>query len=104
MSQVTVRVCGLAQEWFTLVLPSDTTIWQLQTNIRALRGIPRKLQRMLVGDRLAAPRDTLALFAADPVTVTVVQSEPSCAHCGTKNLTLRRCNSCNDAYYCGELC
>ena len=104
MSRVTVRLVGIAEEWFTLDLPSDTTIWQLQTNIRALRGIPRKLQRMLVGERLAAAGDTLASFAVDPVTVTVVQSEPSCAHCGTRNLTLRRCSSCNNVYYCGQLC
>ena len=104
MSQVTVRVIGLAEEWFTLALPGETTIWQLQRNIRALRGIPRKLQRMLVGERMAAPGDTLASFAADPLTVTVVHSEPSCAHCGTRSLSLRRCSRCNDAYYCSPIC
>ena len=104
MSQVSVRVVGLAQEWFTLLLPRDTTIWQLQKLVRALRGIPTRMQRMLVGDSLAAAGDTLASFAADPVTVTVVQSEPSCAHCGVRKLTLRRCSSCNNVYYCGQLC
>ena len=104
MSQVSVRVVGLAQEWFTLLLPRDTTIWQLKKLVRALRCIPTKMQRMLVGDSLAAAGDTLASFAADPVTVTVVQSEPNCAHCGIRNMTLRRCSSCNNVYYCGQLC
>ena len=104
MSQVTVRVVGLAQEWFTLLLPRDTTIWQLKKLARALRCIPRRMQRMLVGERLAAAGDTLASFAVDPLTVTVVQSAPSCAHCSSSSLTLRRCSNCNDAYYCGQLC
>ena len=102
MSQVTVR--GIREEWFALALPRDTTIWQLKELVRALRCIPRRMQRMLAGERLVAAGDTLASFAVDPLTVTVVQSEPSCAHCGTRNLTLRRCSSCSDAYYCGQLC
>ena len=104
MSQVSVRVVGLAQEWFTLALPSDTTIWQLKKLVRALRCIPRRVQRMLVGQRLVAAGETLASFSVDPLTVTVVQSEPSCAHCGIRNMTLRRCSSCNNVYYCGQLC
>ena len=104
MSQVTVQFVGLAQEWFTLLLPRDTTIWQLKKLVKGLRGIPTRMQLILVGNRLAAAGETLASFAADPVNVTVVQSEPSCANCGVRKLTLRRCSSCNDAYYCGQLC
>ena len=54
MSQVTVRVIGVAREWFTLVLSRDTTIWQLKQLVRAVRSIPCQIQRMLVGEKVAA--------------------------------------------------
>ena len=88
----------------TLTLSRQTTIWHLKTLVRALRYIPRKLQQLVVGERVAVAGDTLGSFSADPLVVTLVQSMPACAFCSDHGHKLKRCGGCNDAYYCGPLC
>ena len=88
----------------TLTLSRQTTIWHLKTLVRALRYIPRKLQQLVVGGRVAVAGDTLGSFSADPLVVTLVQSMPACAFCSDRGHKLKRCGGCNDVYYCGPLC
>ena len=88
----------------TLTLSRQTTIWHLKTLVRALRYIPRKLQQLVVGERVAVAGDTLGSFSADPLVVTLAQSMPACAFCSDHGHKLKRCGGCNDVYYCGPLC
>ena len=88
----------------TPTLSRQTTIWHLKTLVRALRYIPRKLQQLVVGERVAVAGDTLGSFSADPLVVTLVQSMPACAFCSDHGHKLKRCGGCNDVYYCGPLC
>ena len=88
----------------TLTLSRQTTIWHLKTLVRALRYIPRKLQQLVVGERVAVAGDILGSFSADPLVVTLVQSRPGCAFCKDDARKLKRCGACNEVYYCGPLC
>ena len=99
-----VRVLGLSGECFALEHPCETAIWELKSVLRALRGTPRRRQRLLVGQKVAGAAETLGSFSGDSVVVTLVQSEPACAFCGARTDALRRCSGCNDVYYCGPLC
>ena len=99
-----VRVVSVSGEWFALELPDSTTIWDLKSTVRALRGTPRRLQTFLVGERLAGATETLASLRADTIALTLVLSEPACAFCGARNQALGRCSGCNNVYYCGALC
>ena len=46
-----VSVSG--EQCFAMELPGDTTIWEVKSIVRALRGTPRRTQTFLVGERLA---------------------------------------------------
>ena len=85
-------------------LPGDTTIWEVKSIVRALRGTPRRLQTFLVGERLAGATETLASLRADTIALTLVLSEPACAFCGARNQALRCCSGYNNVYYCCALC
>ena len=91
-------------ECLMLTLSRGNTIWQLKGLVRALRYIPRKLQQLVVGGRVAVAGDTLGSFSADPLFVTLVQSRPGCAFCKDDARKLKRCGACNEVYYCGPLC
>ena len=105
MSSVKVGVVSFSgQEWFTLQLPRETTIWQLKKLVRTLRGVPKKSQNFDIAGRLAAAEQTLSSFSVDPGVMTLVQSKPSCAFCRAPAVKLKRCSGCDEVYYCGPLC
>ena len=105
MGSVRVHVMHISGgECLMLTLSRGNTIWQLKGLVRALRYIPRKLQQLVVGERVAVAGDTLGSFSADPLVVTLVQSMPACAFCSDRGHKLKRCGGCNDVYYCGPLC
>ena len=105
MNSVTVKIVTFSGEGsFTLPLPMETTVWQLEKHVRTVLGVPRKSQNLLIGERLAAAGEILSSFSADPLVVTLVQTQPSCKYCGVLALRLKRCSSCDDVHYCGPLC
>ena len=101
MNSVTLRIAAFSGEGsLTLPLPMGTTVWQLKKHVRTVLGVPRKSKNLLIGERLAAAGETLSSFSADPLVVTLVQTQP-CKYSGVLALILKRCSSCDD---CGPLC
>ena len=105
MGSVRVHVKHISRgECLMLTLSRGNTIWQLKGLVRALRYIPRKLQQLVVGERVAVAGDILGSFSADPLVVTLVQSRPGCAFCKDDARKLKRCGACNEVCYCVPLC
>ena len=101
MNSVTVNIVTFSGEGsFTLPLPMETTM----LHVRTVLGVLRISQSLLIGKRLAAAGKTLSSFSADPLVMTLVQSEPSCAFCRVPVLKSKRCSGYDGVYYCGPLC
>ena len=97
MNSVTLRIAAFSGEGsLTLPLPMGTTVWQLKKHVRTVLGVPRKSKNLLIGERLAAAGELLSSFSADPLVVTLVQTQPSCKYYGVPALRLKRCSSCDD--------
>ena len=104
MDGVTIHVQSLPGDvLLTLVLYKGATCWDLMNALKTLLCVPRRRQRLLLGERVLGTADKLGCSTTGEITLTLIVVEAACSYCRAKH-NLRRCSGCNDVYYCGPIC
>ena len=82
----------------------STTVFAIQRVVRAIKGIPKKSQRLSIGATCLRGRDVLTTTLNKPLILTLLRNVPRCTQCGESAMKLRACSVCLDVQYCGTPC
>ena len=103
MDCVTIHAQSLSGDGLlTLVLYKGATCWELKNALKTLLRVPRRRQRLVLGERVLGTAEKLGCHTGE-ITLTLIVFKAACSYCRTQH-SLRRCGGCNDVYYCGPIC